>query len=750
MKFVVGIICLMLVLGTATTFTENNKTHYLDNANSRGEEPSSIENNEKEKTSGEVIKAVYMNEPKESDGHIDPDKTIEALKRVHANAIILDTAYDKQWEDILNFLPVAQRENIKVFVILPDARYGICCCGETAPDPHAPSWYCNLPKPYCRDYIKWVKVLANLSLQYPVLKGVLIDDFECGASFEYAGFALNYIQKVMEAKNRINPNFEFLIGVYLPRAFSDFNIKQSGGYVGYNKSISFSAIINYTKTVKDASFELISYPYSSFDQFSEEILINNEIVWKRRLNETPQLILKKINLSSYDLSNLNITYKLIHDAPGAQWLSHFIIPLLYVNGELIDLKWRVRKTDEHYIYDEYHKWIKQYFDLVDGVILYSNCFDLIEPENKVIEKLLDIAKERIGRNKTILGHFYGAEPWKEPVFPSESYFDTFAKIIIEKTDGVVPWYPFLLSYYINYSSGIYAQPENDEANYDFRFHYPVLTSYELGFYQGIKAEVVLPSNISDACIIFRIKDSYTGSSYYRRWVKEFVITSEEFEQNFSCMGEDCLWFKEKGTVWWDFIAGDEGEQEILIPYDKLSGFFIPGKKITLVLRMRADEFRGAGSYPPEIDVYVTKPVVMVNGREIQTDWKFISGNALEKLWLKSSEKIKKLYFELDKLDVYIRKPGNYLYIFDKKVIPSSIPIIIGRITIKADVFGSIQRVEFYIDDNLEFTDYESPYEWLWNEFAIGRHEIKVIAYDNEGNKAEDSIKTIALNFGCEK
>ncbi|MCD6411971.1 MAG: hypothetical protein J7L20_06080, partial [Thermoplasmata archaeon] len=52
----------------------------------------------------------------------------------------------------------------------------------------------------------------------------------------------------------------------------------------------------------------------------------------------------------------------------------------------------------------------------------------------------------------------------------------------------------------------------------------------------------------------------------------------------------------------------------------------------------------------------------------------------------------------------------------------------------------------YIDDVLRFTDHNEPYSWLWSEFAIGWHEIKVIAYDNKGNKAEDRINVIALNL----
>ncbi|HEC87030.1 MAG TPA: hypothetical protein ENI49_04090 [Thermoplasmatales archaeon] len=76
-------------------------------------------------------------------------------------------------------------------------------------------------------------------------------------------------------------------------------------------------------------------------------------------------------------------------------------------------------------------------------------------------------------------------------------------------------------------------------------------------------------------------------------------------------------------------------------------------------------------------------------------------------------------------------------------------IILGKVTIEVDVHdeSGIERVEFYIDDVLKSTDYEESYSWLWNEFAIGWHVIKVIAYDNSGNKAEDRIKVMAFNLG---
>lgn len=59
--------------------------------------------------SGGFVKAIYRGALYTSEGRIDVERTIEALRRANANAIVLDLGYEKQWEDVLNFLPEATR-----------------------------------------------------------------------------------------------------------------------------------------------------------------------------------------------------------------------------------------------------------------------------------------------------------------------------------------------------------------------------------------------------------------------------------------------------------------------------------------------------------------------------------------------------------------------------------------------------------------------------------------------------------------
>jgi len=54
-----------------------------------------------------------------------------------------------------------------------------------------------------------------------------------------------------------------------------------------------------------------------------------------------------------------------------------------------------------------------------------------------------------------------------------------------------------------------------------------------------------------------------------------------------------------------------------------------------------------------------------------------------------------------------------------------------------DVTSGMDRVEFYYDDNLEFIDYDKPYEWIWNDsINLYNHKFNIIAYDKAGNKGE--------------
>jgi len=54
--------------------------------------------------------------------------------------------------------------------------------------------------------------------------------------------------------------------------------------------------------------------------------------------------------------------------------------------------------------------------------------------------------------------------------------------------------------------------------------------------------------------------------------------------------------------------------------------------------------------------------------------------------------------------------------------------------------SEVERVEFYIDEQLVLTDNEQPYQYLWHPPAmLTSHTILVLAFDKRGNFAQDTI-----------
>ena len=58
----------------------------------------------------------------------------------------------------------------------------------------------------------------------------------------------------------------------------------------------------------------------------------------------------------------------------------------------------------------------------------------------------------------------------------------------------------------------------------------------------------------------------------------------------------------------------------------------------------------------------------------------------------------------------------------------------------SDSNSGIDKVEFYVDNVLQYTATSSPYEWTWptSSWSDGQHTVKVIAYNGAGETSEDS------------
>jgi hypothetical protein len=95
----------------------------------------------------------------------------------------------------------------------------------------------------------------------------------------------------------------------------------------------------------------------------------------------------------------------------------------------------------------------------------------------------------------------------------------------------------------------------------------------------------------------------------------------------------------------------------------------------------------------------------------------------------------------------IIKPRNYLYFMNFEIFPLSSAVIIGKIDINvvaSDDDTGIDRVEFYIKDQLKSTDNTAPYDWTWSERVFSTFILEVVAYDKDGNSASTIISGLKL------
>jgi hypothetical protein len=93
--------------------------------------------------------------------------------------------------------------------------------------------------------------------------------------------------------------------------------------------------------------------------------------------------------------------------------------------------------------------------------------------------------------------------------------------------------------------------------------------------------------------------------------------------------------------------------------------------------------------------------------------------------------------------VVITNPQEkHLYIFgnDKGAFP--LTLIFGKITVEAHVngdAGTVQKVEFFVDNHLQSTVTETPYTWSWSRLSIFKHTIKIVAYYDSMNTTSNQM-----------
>ena len=94
--------------------------------------------------------------------------------------------------------------------------------------------------------------------------------------------------------------------------------------------------------------------------------------------------------------------------------------------------------------------------------------------------------------------------------------------------------------------------------------------------------------------------------------------------------------------------------------------------------------------------------------------------------------------------IIITKPLRdtfYMYNQEKRTLPMT--VIVGRIDVETQTNGfseDIEKVEFYLDNRLQYTDQYEPYKWAWEERSFFIHTITAIAYETTGDTTSTSIR----------
>jgi len=101
------------------------------------------------------------------------------------------------------------------------------------------------------------------------------------------------------------------------------------------------------------------------------------------------------------------------------------------------------------------------------------------------------------------------------------------------------------------------------------------------------------------------------------------------------------------------------------------------------------------------------------------------------------------------IDVDILKPLKAIYVKNKLYVPFTRTIIFGDVDIKAFVHGyywmdplDVDKVEFYIDNDLKYTGTSAPYQWKWDEKSLlkRKHTITAKAYEGSEVVSEKKIQ----------
>jgi parallel beta-helix repeat protein len=135
------------------------------------------------------------------------------------------------------------------------------------------------------------------------------------------------------------------------------------------------------------------------------------------------------------------------------------------------------------------------------------------------------------------------------------------------------------------------------------------------------------------------------------------------------------------------------------------------------------------------------------GYGVKNDDLLVTVNATSNYWGSASGPARTMPDSIDPEEI----SGNVLYnpwltesIFSAKITgPATSGLVSATIPVWTEVHAEngVEKVEYFVDDKLEYTDYDTPYEWTWDttKYTETEHRIVAKAYDLLGLKILASL-----------
>lgn len=130
-----------------------------------------------------------------AENRTDIDRLLEVLKEMDAkdymHLVWQEKHYPGAWQDFQLMAPRFQQEGIGLWLYLTPPSEGV-------------------PEPHGGDYTRWAVACAEIAREYPIIKGICIDDFNGNVKF----FTPEYCRAMMEEAHKTVPHLALLAVCY--------------------------------------------------------------------------------------------------------------------------------------------------------------------------------------------------------------------------------------------------------------------------------------------------------------------------------------------------------------------------------------------------------------------------------------------------------------------------------------------------------------------------------------------------------